>query len=93
VNAYIWEVTYTFTVKDMVKKDAAWLRRQRLDQISKIIAKTFPNPVDLENLVLLCEYELGLSENTAMKYIDLVCRVKGWTVRDGKIYPPELEES
>jgi len=49
------------------------------------------HPVDLEKLVLWCEFELGLSERTARQYIELVCKIHGWPIREGRIHPPDLE--
>lgn len=61
----------------------------RLLDIARLIAKKFSQEkkCEIEQLKLDIAMDIGLTEKTAMEYIDLVCRAKGWTIRDGVIYP------
>ena len=72
-----------------VRRDGSYVRSQRLLTISKMIAKDFSqdHKSELEDLKLKIAMEIGLTEKTAMQYVDLVCRAKGWTIKDGFIYP------
>lgn len=69
----------------MVRKDGAFIKKQRLMEISKSIARTFPDGIDYEKFVKRVQFDLGLREQTARDYINLVLEAQGWTAREGVI--------
>lgn len=71
------------------RRDGSFVRSQRLLDISRLIAKAFSQDrkCNVETLKLTIAMEIGLTEKTALQYIDLVCRAKGWVVKDGDIHP------
>ena len=76
-----------------VRKDGSWMRSQRLVQISKQIAKDFNDggKCSFEDLLLWIEFEIGLTEATARKYVDTIIRAKRWKLQDGFILPSEVK--
>lgn len=72
-----------------IRRDGSFVRSMRLLEIARMIAKDFSDfkQSDLESLKLRVAMEIGLREKTAMEYIDLVCRAKGWSMKDGVIVP------
>jgi hypothetical protein len=72
-----------------VRRDGSFVRSQRLLDISRLIAKAFSidKRCNIEDLKLNIAMNIGLTEKTALQYVDLVCRAKGWTIKDGFIYP------
>jgi hypothetical protein len=71
-------------------RDASYLKTQRLLQIKKHIAKQFPNPVNLELMILWIEVNIGLTHDRAFEYITTVCMANQWNLKDGSITPLEV---
>ena len=69
----------------MSRRDGAFVKKMRLTEISRIIAKTFPAGCDFEKLVKQLEFQMGFREYTARKYIDTVIQGQGWILLDGMI--------
>ena len=67
----------------MVRRDAALLRKQRLQEIERRMAQGISRGIDLDKLLDWIEYEIGLTRKTAMRYVELIVRKQGW-VRDGR---------
>jgi len=70
-----------------MRRDASYIKVERLALITKKIAKQFPEPVDFHKLVLWIEMEIGLSGEKACEYVEKVCEVHDWEIEDGKISP------
>ena len=66
----------------MVRKDGAFIKKTRLTEISQSLARTFPDGVNYEKFVKRVQFDLGLREDTARKYINLVLEAQGWFIRD-----------
>ena len=70
----------------MVRKDAGFLKAQRMGDISKMIAQNIEKGIFPENLLDMIEYNIGLSRDKAQEYIDLIIRVhEDWVWQDNKI--------
>ena len=70
----------------MVRKDGAFIMKTRLLEISKALARTFPDGVEFDKFVKRVQFDIGLREDTARKYIDLVLEAQGWHIdKDGVI--------
>ena len=70
----------------MVRKDGKYLKQQRMQDISKAIAKSFPDGLDYDKLINQLEFR-GYREDTAIKYVDVVIKFQGWIIVDGTIKP------
>lgn len=72
----------------MVRRDGASTRVERLQEISKMIAKTMPHGVATETVLDAIEYGMGLTRKTAEKYLDLVIRKQEWITDSFGIIKP-----
>jgi len=68
-----------------LRRDGAYVKQQRLKQITKEIAKHFPSPVSYSRMLDWIEINVGLSRSTAQRYLDLVIRAAGWAVNGDEI--------
>ena len=71
-------------LNETVRRDASFLRSERLKQIKLWIAQGIKDGVDLPKLLDLIEIEMGLRRETAFEYIQLVVRTSGWVI-DGNV--------
>lgn len=78
----------------MVRKDAGFLKKQRLDKIAKAIAEGFASGgVSYEKLLVMIQFNEGLTRKTAAEYVDLILQAKGWMIIEGKIVAELPEEA
>lgn len=68
-----------------MRKDGSWVKSQRLQEISRMIAPTMPDGCNYKKLLVKIQFEIGLTESRAEEYVDLVCLAKGWIHKDEKI--------
>lgn len=70
-----------------VRRDGSFIRSQRLIQIGKRIAVGLSEfkTVDVEQLILWIQMNLGLTEKRASEYVAVVVKAKGWVLKDGEI--------
>lgn len=69
----------------MVRRDSAWLRQQRIQQITKRIALGIAKGVSLSGLTLWIQVNMGLTKPKAQEYIDLICESQEWEIEKGEI--------
>ena len=78
----------------MVHKDAGFLRKIRLGKIAKAIAAGFnEGGIPYEKLLIMIQFDEGLTRERVEEYVDLVLKVKGWILYNGKIIAELPEES
>lgn len=77
-----------------VRRDGSYVRSKRLLEIAKHIALdfNFNQKSNVEDRLCVIMLNMGLTEKRAMEYIELVCRARGWIIKDGFIYPGDLNE-
>ncbi len=72
-----------------MRKDGSFIKTERLKQISTQIAISMSmdsdKKVSLEKILLWIEFNIGLSREKAIDYVDKVLIVKDWGVKDGFI--------
>jgi hypothetical protein len=72
-----------------MKHDAAELRKQRLSEIAKTIAKGVSKGVDYEKLVNQIEYTYGLRRPTVERDLAVIMTFQDWVVKSGSIVVAE----
>jgi hypothetical protein len=68
-----------------MRKDGSFIKLERLKQIKTQVAKNLPNPVSIDKTVIWIQLNIGLTEERAKEYLDLVVEGAGWVVSDGAI--------
>lgn len=68
-----------------MKHDAAELRKQRLSEFAKIIAKGVSKGIDYEKLLNQLEYTYGLRRATIERDLEVVMSFQDWIVESGSI--------
>lgn len=68
-----------------IRRDSAFLRSQRIKKITTEMAKKITTGLRLRGLLIWIQIEIGLSENKAREYVDLICEAKGWKLNNGGI--------
>lgn len=76
----------------MVRRDAAFLKAERIGVIQKIIMQNIDKGVNVEMLLREVEYSIGLNQETALRYVDVIIGRQGWLIVDGKIVASLGEE-
>lgn len=78
----------------MVRKDAGFLKTQRVEKIAKLIVENFPDgDISYEQLLGLIQFTEGLTRKTAAEYVDLVLQAKGWIFTERLIVADRPAES
>lgn len=63
----------------MVRKDATFIRLQRINRISKLIAQNIEAGINHKNLITQIQYTIGLTRERAEEYVDLIVEAhKDW---------------
>lgn len=76
----------------MVRRDAAFLKAERIATIQKTIMHDIAKGIDIERLLREIEYSIGLNRDTALRYVQLVVDRQGWLISEGKIIATFEEE-
>lgn len=64
-----------------VRNDATLTRQNRINEITKEVAKLFTKHkknVPLSRLLAWISFNIGLTHETALKYLADICEMKGW---------------
>jgi hypothetical protein len=80
----------------MVRADASFLKQNRMNEISKEIAKLITKhkqDVPLKRLLAWISMNIGLTHETALKYLTDICELKGWIldIENDVIHDPSLD--
>jgi len=69
-------------VCEIVRRDASFLKTQRLNEISKKMASSFAQSekLELKKLINWIQYNIGLTYDRTLEYINLVCAVHNWKI-------------
>lgn len=63
----------------MVRRDATFIRLQRIKRITKLIAKNIEAGINHKNLIIQIQYTIGLTRERAEEYVDLIVEAhKDW---------------
>ena len=68
-----------------MRKDASFVKIERMKEIAKKIVKTFPAGAIYDKVILTLEVDMGLSNSRAHEYLDKVIEKQGWIVQNGVI--------
>lgn len=79
-----------------VRKDGSYIKNQRLQEISRLIAKGLREhqKISFSNLLTTVQYHIGLTKQRSEEYIHLcLANNKYWTKEDDTIKMVESEEA
>ena len=62
----------------MVRRDAGFLKKERLKDITVFMAQAIKGGINLPSLLDWIEMEVGLTRQTAKSYVELIMRRQNW---------------
>jgi len=76
----------------MVRRDAAFLKNERIKTIERTMLQAVAKGIDLEKLLKEIEYSMGLTQETALRYVQTIVDHQGWLIIDGVVRASLSEE-
>jgi len=76
----------------MRRRDGATIKRERLEEMHKLLTQNGGLPADLEFTIAVCEFKFGLSSNKIREYLDILEKLRFIRIEGNTIMKPVIEE-